>query len=50
MRVEALALLRRYAGADRRSGPVPPVPARSSAHAAARRPTSGNAPRAAVIS
>lgn len=34
MRVEALALLRRYAGADRRSGLVPPVLARSCAHTA----------------
>jgi hypothetical protein len=32
MRVEALALLGRYAGADRRSGLVPPVLARSCAH------------------
>lgn len=36
MRVEVLALLRRYAGTDRRSGLVPPVPARSCAHTAAR--------------
>lgn len=39
MRVEALALLGRYAGADRRSGLVPPVPARSCVHTAARAST-----------
>lgn len=39
MRVEALALLGRYAGADRRSGLVPPVLARSCAHTAARAST-----------
>lgn len=39
MRVEALALLGRYAGANRRSGLAPPVLARSSAHTAARAST-----------
>lgn len=34
MRVEAPALVARYAGAERRSGLVPPVPARSCAHTA----------------
>jgi hypothetical protein len=36
MRVEVLALMGRYASADRRSGLVPPVPARSCSHTAAR--------------
>ncbi len=36
MRVEALTLMERCLGADRRSGLVPPVPARSRAHTTAR--------------